>query len=90
MMRVNSKATILITSGTPEKRMHYFEKYLESEGLCEKIDQFKIELSNLAQLINLLRTELKDKPLSEAMKNDAKVFKKVMKEMMRINREKEF
>jgi len=66
MMRVSRVATIMISSGTPEKRMGVFETYLE----CYRIEHFKIELSNLAQLINLLRTELKDKPLSAAMKDD--------------------
>ena len=63
MMRVCRICTILVTSGTPEKRMGYFEKYRD----CERIEPVRIELSNLAQLINLLRTELKDKPLSAAM-----------------------
>ena len=41
-------------------------------------------------MINLLRTELKDKPLSAAMQDDQRIFKKVMREMVRIRREKEF
>jgi len=41
-------------------------------------------------MINLLRTELKDKPLSAAMKDDQKILKKVMREMARIRREKQF
>ena len=83
MMRVNRVATIMITSGTPEKRMRYFEEHLD----CAKIEHFKIELSNLALMINLLRTELKDQPLSAALKDDSRVLKKVMKEMVRIRRE---
>lgn len=50
MMRVASKATVIITSGGPEKRLSYFEK------VCDKIEYQKIEVSKLAQLINLLRT----------------------------------
>ena len=38
MMRVNRVATILISSGTPEKRMNYFNEHLD----CEKIEHFKI------------------------------------------------
>jgi hypothetical protein len=41
-------------------------------------------------MINLLRTELKDKPMSAAMLDDARVFKKVIKEMARLRKEKEF
>jgi len=84
MLRVCSIATILVSSGTPEKRMSYFSDYLD----CARIEQCRIELSNLAQLINLLRSELKDKPLSAAMNDDQRVLKKVMREMGRIKREK--
>jgi hypothetical protein len=68
MNRVCSVATILISSGTPERRNHYFNEFLVDEGLIERIDHFKVETSKLAQLINLLRTEMKDKPLKDSVK----------------------
>jgi hypothetical protein len=37
-MRVNRIGTILISSGTPEKRINYFKEYLD----CEKIEHFQI------------------------------------------------
>ena len=64
MMRVYRVATVIITSGTPEKRMKYFEQVKAS-----KIDYHKIEISKVASLINILRSDLKDKPLSHAIKN---------------------
>jgi len=69
MTRVSSTATILISSGTPERRQHYFNEFLIDVGLTEKIDSFKVETSKVAQLINILRTELKGKPLSESVKS---------------------
>lgn len=50
MMRVCRTATVIVTSGNPEKRLHYFEK------VSEKIEYKQIEVSKLAQLINILRT----------------------------------
>jgi len=73
MTRVSKHGIILISSGTPERRMHFFDDFL---GEDVEVEHEKIEVSKLAQLINLLRTELKDKPLSHAMKNDHQVFKK--------------
>lgn len=81
MMRVCRTATVIVTSGTPEKRMHYFEK------VCSRTIEYKqIEVSKLAQLINILRTELKGKPLADAMKDDHKVFKEAMHELAAIER----
>ena len=87
MNRVASVATVIITSGTPDRRMHYFTEFLE--GQYSDIFHQKIEVSNVAHLINLLRAELKDKPLSHAIKNDPEVFKHALKELARIKREKE-
>lgn len=74
MLRVSSKAAVIVTSGTPEKRIPYLtefsEEYAESQnGVKYQIDHFELELSHLANLINILRTELKDKPLSHALKD---------------------
>lgn len=76
MLRVCKVATVIITSGTPEKRMKPFE----AAGPA-RIEHYKVEVSKLASLINILRTELKDKPLSHAMKNDHEIFKKAFKEL---------
>lgn len=54
-----------ITNGVESKRLATFEKLAEG---CE-ITSHKIELSNLSTLINILRTGLKDKPLSSAKDN---------------------
>jgi len=80
MMRVCTKATVIITSGSPEKRLPVFEK------ACTDIHYEKIEVSKLAQLINILRTELGSKPLAESLKNDSKVFKDAMEELAAIER----
>jgi ubiquinone/menaquinone biosynthesis C-methylase UbiE len=80
MMRVCSKATVIITSGGPEKRLGIFEK------ACSNIHYERIEVSKLAQLINILRTELGNKPLSEALKGDSKVLKDAMEELVAIER----
>jgi len=87
MNRVASTATVIITSGTPDRRMHYFTEFLE--GQYSEIVNHKIEISNVAHLINILRAELKNKPLSHAIKKDPEVFKKAIAEMARIKREKE-
>ena len=82
MNRVAREATVIITSGTPDRRMHYFTEFLD--GQFEEIIHHKIEVSNVAHLINLLRAELKDKPLSHAIKKDPEVFKHAIKELGRI------
>ena len=88
MIRVCSYATIIVSSGTPERRLHLFDEYLD--GLVEKTESFRIEISKLAQLINILRTELKDKPLSDAVKggDGIETFKKAMMKMVRYEKEK--
>lgn len=42
MMRVCRIATVIVTSGTPEKRLHYFEK------VSSNIEYKQIEVSKLA------------------------------------------
>jgi len=69
LVRVCKKGghTIIITHGTPEKRMSDFISYECSKDVT--ITYKKIVLSDLAQLINLLRTNLQDKPLRHALEN---------------------
>lgn len=43
-----------------------------------KIEHFELELSHLANLINILRTELKDKPLSHALKDEDLLRRAIM------------
>jgi len=75
MIRVCRHSTIIISCGTEEKRMPYLEEF--TKDICSSIEVTQIELSKLAQLINILRSELKDKPLSYALKDKA-VFMKAM------------
>lgn len=81
MVRVSREAVVIISSGTPEKRIKFFEEFTEplTHLWKIKIEHFEIELSKLAQLINILRTDLKDKPLSHALK-DKEYFKKALLE----------
>ena len=46
MNRVARTATVIITSGTPDRRMHYFNEYLD--GQFSRIEHHKIEVSNVA------------------------------------------
>ena len=84
MLRVCRTATVIITSGTPDKRLKFFK-----ETCAVKIEHHKIEVSKLASLINILRSELKDKPLSHAIKNDPAVLKKALQEMAYLERVKQ-
>ena len=60
------------------------------EGKFDRIDEFTVEISKLAQLINILRTELKDKPLKDSVKGSRgpEVFKKAFETMVRLEKEK--
>lgn len=87
MMRVCSVATIIISSGTENKRMANLTEFSKEVAPDSEIEVFKLELSNSARLINILRTELKDKPLSHALK-DRNVLKKAMQELMNIEKQK--
>lgn len=75
MLRVSTKGVVLISSGTPEKRVPFLEEF--TEGKC-KIEHFELELSHLANLINILRTELKDRPLSHALKDEDLLRRAIM------------
>jgi hypothetical protein len=78
MMRVSRKAVVIISSGTPDKRLPFLIGF--TEGLY-KIEHFELQLSNLANIINILRTELKDKPLSHALK-DGDLLKRALMQAM--------
>jgi len=88
MVRVTSinGSCIIITHGTPEKRMPLFEDYLKDDNV--EISYEKLELSKLSQLINILRVKLKDKPLSHAMK-DKDTLKEALLEMVAIERKRQ-
>ena len=79
MVRVCKKGgnAIVITHGAPAKRIKEFDSY----ECRESVDVYgkKIQLSDLAQLINILRSDLHDKPLSFAVKNK-EFMVKAMKE----------
>ena len=85
MVRVCKTATIIISSGTPEKRVPFLTEFIKEAGIKCAISAQKIELSRLATLINILRSEMKDKPLSHAMK-DQKTLKRALMEMVNIER----
>jgi len=79
MMRVSSEAIVIISSGTIEKRVPFLNEYLSEGYPNHKIVAVKMELSRLAQLINILRSDLRDKPLSHALK-DREVLKNALME----------
>ena len=87
MLRVSKDAVVVISSGTPDRRMVAFEEFLE--GRFSSIEHHQLETSQLAQLINILRTDLKNKPLSYAIKEDPAVLKRALLEMQRIKKERE-
>ena len=86
MLRVASHSVVVISSGTPNKRMQSFAEFLN--GRYSSIEHKEIELSQLSQLINLLRNDLKGKPLSYAMRQEPEILKKALQEMGRIQRER--
>ena len=69
MMRVTRRggATVVITNGTEEKRVHLFEEFLQ--GYQFEIEIYKLDLNNLAMLINIMRNKTKENPISHAMKD---------------------
>lgn len=73
-MRVSRKAVVIISNGTPDKRLPFLECF-KSES--DTISSFELELNSMSHLINVLRTELKDKPLSHALK-DPELLKKAL------------
>ena len=88
MVRVCAKNgnAVIVTHGPPAKRMDDLNSY-ECRKQVDLYSQ-KISLSDLAQLINLLRTDLQDKPLSYAFKSKDCV-KNAMKELFLIKKEEE-
>lgn len=87
MLRVASHSVVVITSGTPDRRMNYFTEFCE--GQYSTIEHEEVEISNLAQLINLMRNELGNKPLSHAIKHEPEILKKALIEMQRIKKERQ-
>ena len=87
MIRVSSIATVIISSGTPDRRMNLFNEFVDDKTVL-KIEHKKCDISNIAGLINILRSELKNKPLSYALREDPTILKKAMEELARINQEK--
>ena len=82
MLRVARHSVVVISSGTPDRRMKYFNEFLE--GRFTEIEHKQLEVSQLAQLINILRTDLKDKPISHAIRQEPEVLKKALLEINRI------
>ena len=90
MLRVTKigGAVLIITNGTPEKRMADFQKFAQLLPEANvKIESEKIELSQLSQMINIMRTKLGNKPLSHCVK-DPEVLKFALNEMKRIQQMK--
>ena len=75
---------VIITNGTPEKRMNDLESFTKEVNQNVEITHKKLELSNLAQMINIMRSKLGEKSLSQGMK-DPTVLKATLSEMARIN-----
>ena len=72
---------IVISHNKPEKREKEFMEYVGSE---KKISFEVFKLSNLAQLINILRAQYPDKPLSHSLK-DKDILANALKEVQRVN-----
>lgn len=85
MMRVTRKggAVVIITNGIPIKRLTDLQSFT-SDFDC-KIEHSKISLSKLSQMINIMRANLGNKPLSSVMK-DTKVLKYTLDEMVKIEK----
>lgn len=75
-----------ISNGTPEKRLAFFKKYLF--GYEFEIEHHEQDLSRMARLINILRSDLKDKPLSHAFKQ-VDVLKGALMQIVEAEREKD-
>lgn len=85
MLRVTKKggAVAIITNGIPQKRLKDFEEF--SEGFDTKLEYSKVELSRMSQIINIMRSKFKDKPLTHIMK-DPEMLQYCMKELARIEK----
>ena len=46
MLRVASHSVAVITAGTPDRRMHYFEEFLKDR--YESIEHYKLEISGMS------------------------------------------
>ena len=75
MLRVSRKAVVIISNGTPDKRLPYLLSFTDPS--THTILHFELELSSMSHLINILRTELKDRPLSHVLK-DPELLKKAL------------
>ena len=64
VLKINGKL-IEISNGVETKRMPVFKELAPNAN----ISTHELKLSGLATVINVLRTGLKDKPLSESIKN---------------------
>lgn len=71
MIRVTAKggSTIIITNGTPEKRLTDLNDFMLEKGYQVDVKYEEIDLSKLSQMINIMRSKLGDKPLSAAIKD---------------------
>lgn len=85
MMRVTRKggAVVIITNGTPVKRLSDLQSFTSDYSV--KIEYQKIQLSKLSQMINIMRANLGNKPLSSVMK-DTRVLKYTLDEMVKIEK----
>ena len=88
MLRVTKVggAVLIITNGIPQKRLSDFQNFAQLLPEANiKIENEKIELSQLSQMINIMRTKLGDKPLSHCVK-DPEILKFALNEMQRIQK----
>jgi len=88
MIRVTKEGghTVLITHTAPEKRMSQFESYK-----CYKevtISHKQLLLSNMAQLINFMRSDNNGKSLKELME-DKEYIMNAVREIMLLRKEEE-
>jgi len=85
MLRVTRKggAVVIITNGIPQKRVNDINSFLEDQQFS--MEYHKIELSKMSQMINIMRSNLGNKPLTHAMKDPA-LIKYTLNEMIRLQR----
>lgn len=67
MVRVSRRHTVMITHGAPEKRLKHFEGYECHKHVAVSYKQ--VSLSNMAQLINYMRSDRMGKPLREMLQD---------------------
>eukprot|EP00826_Nyctotherus_ovalis_P038021 TRINITY_DN3527_c0_g2_i3.p1 TRINITY_DN3527_c0_g2~~TRINITY_DN3527_c0_g2_i3.p1 ORF type:complete len:176 (-),score=68.55 TRINITY_DN3527_c0_g2_i3:119-646(-) len=67
MVRVSRQHTVIITHGAPEKRLKHFEGYECHKDVTVSYKQ--VSLSNMAQLINYMRSDRTGKPLKEVLQD---------------------